>query len=377
MTDLPDAFYPSPRHDDNWLETSIDKDIDLEQSLNTSATKEVEPVDDIIRHPIDGACIPPIVDYIKPHSKRRIVLHLVARCGGKKSLRIREHIISLDQEAETARKKILMISARRIHAINMTAEMNDNNLGFKCYLNKKKKDYEFFEHDRSVVSLESIGLISSSFRPDIMILDELRTIASNTDRTTLWSDKKDSLDPIKNLNAFKAFVNKTPLAISADADTDFDDGCYSLLRGLTDCTVVEIRAKEKNLKRSMLIDFKEMSQIYMGNNNGRRTLLECALDDYLSSVKDTTTGPRRVAIACGSKSTAKKYGRMCLTQKIPFKLYISDASDSVCDDFKDPDKHWEKIGVIIFTSKLSVAVDPRRTHFGHLFIDTCRGASSL
>jgi hypothetical protein len=170
----------------------------------------------------------------------------------------------------------------------MTAEMNDNNLGFKCYLNKKKKDHEFFEHDRLALSLEYIGLIPSSFGPDIMILDELRTIASNTDSDTLWAEKKDSLDPIKNLKAFKAFVKKAPLVISADADTDFDDGCYSLLRGLTDRTIVEISAKKKNMTRSLLIDFKTQSAVFMKGSEGR-TLLECALDESLSSVKDTVT----------------------------------------------------------------------------------------
>lgn len=102
------------------------------------------------------------------------------------------------------------------------------------------------------------------------------------------------------------------------------------------------------------------------------------LDDYLDSVKNPDGfGHRRVAIACGSPNTSRKYARMCLIKKIPCKVYISDASHSVNNDFLDPDGAWKNIGVIIFTSKLSVAVDPRTTTFGHLIIDTSRAGCNL
>jgi hypothetical protein len=39
-------------------------------------------------------------------------------------------------------------------------------------------------------------------------------------------------------------------------------------------------------------------------------------------------------------------------------------------DFLNPDEAWKDVDVIVFTSKLSVAVDPKTTFFGHLFIIT-------
>ena len=200
-----DAFYP--RDDDSF---SVDEAIEMQHELNVEAMPSREIVPSwMTRHSIEGACIPDISKFIESQT----VLHLVARCGGKKSLRIRQHIIALDKKKEAKRHAIMVISARQVHAINMTSEFNRDQLDIKCYLDRKKNNCRFFEHDRIVVSLESLGLVPSSFKPDIMVLDELRTIASNTDSKTLWEGKTNSLDPIYNLKALKRFVYKAPLVI--------------------------------------------------------------------------------------------------------------------------------------------------------------------
>lgn len=134
-----DAFYP--RDDDSFsVEHTIDAAIEIEDELNEEAMSSREIVPSwMTRHSIKGACIPDIAKYIDTQS----VLHLVARCGGKKSLRIRQQIIALDNKKEAKRHDIMVISARQVHATNMTSEFNAGGLDFKCYLDRKKGDRAF------------------------------------------------------------------------------------------------------------------------------------------------------------------------------------------------------------------------------------------
>ena len=269
---------------------------------------------------------------------------------------------------------VLIVIARRIHANNTASELKHVNLNFKCYLDRKKTP-DFKNGHRFIVSLESIMKLPRGFKPDVIILDEARTISENCNSTTLW-DSKARVNPVKSLNRLKHMYSKAMIRIAADADTAYDNCVYKLLRGLDGCHIHELRAKRNKLKRSILIAFGSSQASMLSDKNDTilcRALLDCkkSIDNF-----DPTTGIRRVAIACGSMNKAKDYARYCDAKDIPYKLYCSDSSDSYENDFKDPDAAWEDLGVIIFTSKLSVAVDPKTTKFEHLFIHTCRRGST-
>ena len=103
-----DAFYP--RDDDSF---SVDEAIEMQHELNVEAMPSREIVPSwMTRHSIEGACIPDIAKFIESQT----VLHLVARCGGKKSLRIRQHLIALDKKKEAKRHAIMV----PCHGINIS-----------------------------------------------------------------------------------------------------------------------------------------------------------------------------------------------------------------------------------------------------------------
>ena len=95
-------------------------------------------------------------------------------------------------------------------------------------------------------------------------------------------------------------------------------------------------------------------------------------------VAANVSGRARVAIACGSKAAVRAYGKLCDAEGVARRIYTSDSDDAQKrEDFRDPHAAWEDVGCVIFTSTLSVAVNPTDVTFGKLFLHTCGTRSTL
>lgn len=90
----------------------------------------------------------------------------------------------------------------------------------------------------------------------------------------------------------------------------------------------------------------------------------------LQSIR-TYRGRAPIAIACGRKGDAKAYGRLLTKHGFTSIVYHGESSRATKRlHFSDPDTHWASYDAIIFTSSLSVGVDPRKCVFGKLFLHT-------
>jgi hypothetical protein len=85
------------------------------------------------------------------------------------------------------------------------------------------------------------------FKPNVIMLDEARTIAENCNSSTLW-DSNARINPAENLGRLKNIYSKATYRIVADADTAYDNCVYTLLRGLDGCRITKLKCKENKLK---------------------------------------------------------------------------------------------------------------------------------
>ena len=95
--------------------------------------------------------------------------------------------------------------------------------------------------------------------------------------------------------------------------------------------------------------------------------------------KTTTRASDPSASAPAVEMTAvAAYGKLCEAEGVEYRVYTGDSDDAQKrEDFRNPDAAWEDMGCVIFTSALSVAVNPTEVTFGKLFLHTCGTGSTL
>ena len=216
---------------------------------------------------------------------------------------------------------------------------------------------------------------------DVVILDETRALVANFNSKTLWENEK--VNALENIKTLAWLVGKSSYVIAACADGRYDGGFNALVRGVAGTRrIVVWDVKGKKLVRSLKVQFtggspKKKSLVMVHASNEPPSEFEQALVAYKESFGDPR-GRARVAIACSSKKRARDYGKVCHKLGVIFEIYSSDTADEMKKKhFADPDLSWENVGCLIFTGSLSVAVDPRKTTFGKLFIHTMRNGTQL
>ena len=319
--------------------------------------------------------------------ERGDVLCIIADCSTKKSLQIRRWLQKM--LAENAELRVLVVSVRVIHAENTTHELNDAGLDFKCYKDAPKRNEDgvkydvHWSHPRHVCSLESLHHCKTK-EFDVVVLDETRALVANFDSKTLWENEK--VNALENIKTLARLVGKSSYVIAACADGRYDGGFNALVRGVAGTRrIVVWDVLGKKLVRSLKVQYTggspgEKAIVMVHASNEPPSEFEQALVAYKESFGDPR-GRARVAIACSSKQRARDYGKLCEKLGLSsdeYEIYSSDTSDELKKKhFADPDLSWENVGCLIFTGSLSVAVDPRKTTFGKLFIHTMRGGTQL
>ena len=311
--------------------------------------------------------------------QQHTTLALAADCATGKSRRIRQCIQSVLKPGS----RVIALCVRIIHAHDLHAQLKP--FGFKCY-----RDPEFRgggdgsaggagldtpsgllqKTKRLVISLESLCRLQSlqhTLRDvttyGMVILDECRSLCSILDSSTLEKN-----DPEASIRILSALVRHTPYVIAADADFDFDGACMGLLQGIApNRPVRKLVVEEHRLRRRLQCHFtslKGQKEHFFHHTIG-------------GALREPRPG-RRLAVACGSKADAKTVATMCAALRVPFSLYTGDTSDKVKErDFRDIDAAWADKRAVIFTSSLTVGVDPRKTVFTDLFLVTSRSGSTL
>ena len=275
-------------------------------------------------------------------------LNVIAGCGTKKSYRTRQFFEALFKTTPNAR--IIVVSVRLTHAHDALNELGK--FGFVVYNDEAFKGAEgarrLAEEPRLIISLESLHRIMGSLPPDVLVMDEVRTLCGAFGGKTLT--RPESIDTLKHM------YQRATYRLSLDADTGLDGAVHDLLVGLAGDKHIPITTwivPKQVLHRKLRVGFK-------------RDL--CPL--IMESLR-TYAGVAPIAIACGRKADAKRYAKLLTAHGYTSAMYHGESSSATKRrHFSDPDTYWAKVDAVIFTSSLSVGVDPRKCKFGKIFLHT-------
>ena len=294
-------------------------------------------------------------------------------CGLGKSTQIVKACQKL--RSENPRARIIAVSSRKSHAQDLAQDLAAGGLDPWCYLEQK----EYYEHARTlceyggsyeylseasyvdhpcvVISLEHMTDLRKCGPCDLLILDEIRSLADKTKEQTT----------VQSMGCFDELARQyhgARYVISADADCRIDNA-VKYLHGMDPARQVETWCIPfKRMKRTMQVSYKPGTKQHVPAQ-------------FLQAIR-TLTSTGKIGVATSTRKMANKYADVCRREGIPYKVYHgkSDARTKY-DDFKNPDAAWADYNVIIFNSCLTVGVDPKTTVFAKCFMHTSRFGASL
>lgn len=276
-----------------------------------------------------------------------------AGCGTKKSYRTRQFMQSMPAES-----RILVLSVRVSHAHDALRELGA--LGFVAYNDDAYKGdkgrAQLCTERRLIMSLESLHRVRHAAPYDLIVMDEIRTLCGVFGGSTLT--RPESIATLKRL--YQAATYRMAL----DADTTLDGAVQHLLAGLAavehPIPVHTLVVPKQVLHRTLRVGFKR------------------SLDGLILEALREHQGVGTIAVACGRKAVAKQYAALLTLHGYRWVLYHGDSSRATKRlHFSDPDTHWANADAVIFTSSLSVGVDPRACKFGKIFLHTCPMGATL
>eukprot|EP01043_Picozoa_sp_COSAG02_P015550 COSAG02_NODE_665_length_18739_cov_9.192918_2_plen_1287_part_00 len=314
-------------------------------------------------------------EYVPPlELPQKGTLLIDSDCGLGKSTQI----VKACQELRAANPhaRIIAVSSRKSHAQDLTQDLETGGLDPWCYLDRDKyfqyrknlRDqregmYEdlsmvsYVDHPCVVISLEHMTDLRLCGRCDLLILDEIRSLADKTkEQTTVQS--------MGCFDELQRHYREARFVISADADCRVDNAVKYLHNMDSARQVTTWHIPFKRMKRAVRISYQGGSQQIVPKQflEAIRTLIE--------------TG--KIGVATSTRSMANKYADVCRREGIRYKLYHgkSDARAKRYD-FSDPDAAWKDVDVIIFNSCLTVGVDPKTTVFAKCFMHSSRYGASV
>lgn len=259
-------------------------------------------------------------------------------------------------EKPTARG--LFLAANQTYAQNLTQELRATfpNCSAQCYLDTDKTQPM---HAQLVVcTLESMHRLKDDHF-DVVFIDEIRSIAGVVGGATL---------PLSSsrYHTFRRVAARATYLLAADAHVRID-GC-----------VKDFCADNFPNRKPVLA---LLSQPPPEHLHRRAVCLygEAGKDPWFASLRVACSAWRadhskRFAVAVGSKGQVSKVCLVLEEYGVPHEAYTGDTGDDIkFSHLKDPDTHWELLGAVVFTTTISVGVDPKRVKFAKVFMWTHRG----
>ena len=260
---------------------------------------------------------------------RSRIVAILATCSMGKSTSIDEVLTA------EGNPPVMFVACRIVHAL-------DGSTQFGLDLYNSPNDAP--GHEKRSTTIHSLHKYDEWFKEHghegILVLDELRSIlACLNDKTFKDRGSVALLDKMM----------KQSRVIAADADLECDGTCEHFLTSFgTDVELIEYTHKPN----------PRTIEAVCGNGG---------YDYWKAMFELRVQRGENLFLHINSVSKASEYADFCARHGANFKLYTSDCTDSK-DDFKDPDSAWEETQVIITTSTVTVAVDPKKWHCDHVMI---------
>ena len=301
-------------------------------------------------HTLDGDDIVPT---LAPFMNKGQTTVVVAGCGAQKSYQSR---LFMEKQFEP-HDRIYALSCRVSHAHDAHRELKS--LGFVVYTDKDLKGSDglarLLREPRIIISLESLYRLKDAPPPSLLLIDEVRTVASAYGGQTITQPE--------SLSTFERLYQGATYRLAMGADITLDGAVDELLKGLAGnvrIPIVKLIVPKPRLIRKLNVGFK-------------RNLTPLVLHAL-----KTHHGVAPIAIACGSLKQSTYYAEVLAKNGYSCHVYNSKTGDATKrDHFSDPDTFWSTTDAVIFTTSLSVGVDVRRCVFGKVFLETCPNGSPL
>jgi hypothetical protein len=330
------------------------------------------------------------------------ILALQGMCGSGKSMALRAYMHHLFNACRLARKElphILLITANITYGDNLHEELlrsayaaTESDAGFTQadigYYRSKSINpthgTKFWIKHMVLCSLESLQHIPRESKFDLIMLDEVRTIAAAAVGPIM--DKHPD-----NPNLLAHFCENATNIIVCDADLAFTSHISEEPGGAVHAFLKFLAPKRQvvcaQVHAGIPLHIQRYARIYYSSNKTKVNApvdegrlggaeWEACLDRAIRAVVRDRTA--RIAVFMSTKTDAfSSVARRFDKAKVRYEAYHGDTGDTQKRLLCDPDAAWEDCGGIIATTSLSVGVDPKTTPFSHIFVHVHNNGCSV
>ena len=229
-------------------------------------------------------------------------------------------------------------------------------------------------HQHIVISLQSLQLMDGIGNVVLVVLDEIRTTGDAIGGKTM--EKK-----VSNISGLQRMCTAVPYLVGMDADIEFlsidatKDVCQLFAPGRA-VHHVKLSGQPQHLRRTFARCWDQtIGRGKNKSNPGKRTFrrkLIRALEAWKEAY-ECGDFSKRVAICISTRTQADEIIKLLNSFGTPFEIYRGDSCKNIkARDLQHPDFHWEPLGGLLFTTSLSVGVDPQTVKFARVFGMTSR-----
>ena len=303
------------------------------------------------------------------------ILAIAAGCGTGKSTRFREFMEVVWAERPHAR--VLLLSANILYGTNLSSELRgkflDRRVGFykDTGTSTSTRGEELAECDVVVCSLESLHLVIGQ-QFEMCLIDEVRSIGRLIGGATM--------NNFDNHRLLTRICVETPRVVACDADLLFKvhdtepaplakDFINDIAHGRPVVCASMTGPRPAHLARRWRAFFKHKKAV-AGDEEWWRELSQ-ACDAWHANHE------HRIAVCVGTKRQLKQVCAFFEEKGVPWKPYCGDSNDEAKRGLNDPDREWEALGALVFTTTLSIGVDPKSVRFARCFMWTHHAGCEL
>jgi len=277
-------------------------------------------------------------------SKRGKIIAISAQCAMGKSTVIRQLIQNLGNPP------VMFVACRIVHATDGAEAYNLELYSEPESRNKRSVSTTINSLHRFQKWLDDTMM--SEGLP-VLVLDEVRSILAMTCSNCFRA--RDGQLPLLD-----AMIKYSRLTICADADLFWDGMCRDFM--------IESKAAIRVLEYTRVKDPYNIKAVC-----GKQ-----GFEYWKNTLKQMMMEKKNLFVFCAYAKTARGVAAICSEYKVTFKLYYGEKDGNDKEkDFQDVDKAWEDTQVIIATSSLTVAVDPKTWHCDKIFVASGGGLSCL
>ena len=247
---------------------------------------------------------------------------------------------------------IVQMSCRKVMALNKKEEANEE-VTYELYSDLVSSDFDVRDANHLMIEIESIWRLEGGKTPDVLILDEFESLVSLFQSTTM-KRKKQCQEQFRRLLISSRFV--------IGLDAYFTDRGLKVIDDLFG-SIRDTVPRKALLRINTFQAFDRKALEIPGASP--KTLKE----NFVKTIAKLLKLGKKVVVAGGTKAVCDRvYQHVILKEKmsIRFKYYNKDSTKEDLEDFKNPDKSWQDLNLLMFTGLLTVAV----SYNLHTF-DTC------